>query len=102
MISIRRGEVFDFRTLLNGKKFALVVKMKRRINEEENVLIQIRDQIGDCLPQGLKLKITLNHNILESESETVVARSSDQIIQLEFSKPSNAQFKVEAIYQKVM
>lgn len=94
-----RGEVFDFGTLLNGKKFVLVVKMKHGTNQETNVLVQILSQTGDCLPQGLKLKITLNHNTLEGESETVIARSSDQIIQLEFSEPSNTLFKVEAIYQ---
>ena len=94
-----RGEVFDFGTLLNGKKFVLVVKMKHGTNQEKNVLVQILSQTEDCLPQGLKLKITLNHNTLEGESETVIARKSDRIIQLEFSEPSNTLFKVEAVYQ---
>lgn len=125
---IKKGKLFDFGLLLNGKRFALVVKMKHQDKEEKGVLVQILNQnIEDCLPQGLKLKVTLNHNVHENEegikspesryginslesryainlkeSRYAIARECDQIIQLAFSETSGTQFKVEAIYQDVV
>jgi hypothetical protein len=96
---IQRGKLFDFGLLLNGQRFVLVVNMRLEENQDKGVLVQIRYQNQDCLPPGLKLKVTLNYNTPESESETAIARESDQIIQLEFSEASSTHFKVEAIYQ---
>lgn len=96
---IQKGKLFDFGSLLNNKQFALVVKIKPEVGNEKGVLIQIRPQNEYCLPQGLKLKVTLNHNTNEPESEEAIAMESDYIVQLGFSEASGKQFKVEAIYQ---
>ncbi|KST69417.1 DUF1822 family protein [Mastigocoleus testarum] len=96
---IQKGKLFDFGSLLNNKKFALVVKMKPEENEEKGVIVQIRPENEYCLPQGLKLKVTLNHNTNEVESEEAIATESDCIIQLGFCESPGKQFKVEAIYQ---
>ena len=73
--------------------------MKTEENQEIGVLAQIHPQNQHCLPQGLKLKVTLNHNTDKAESEEAIARECDQIIQLAFSETAGKQFKVEAIYQ---
>ena len=73
--------------------------MRTEENQEIGVLAQIRPQNEYCLPQGLKLKVTLNHNTDQAESEEAIARECDQIIQLAFSEAAGKQFKVEAIYQ---
>ncbi len=97
--AVRRGKLFDFGLLLNGQRFALTLSMRTEENQEIGVLAQIRPQNEYCLPQGLKLKVTLNHNTDESESEAAIARECDQIIQLAFSEAVGKKFKVEAIYQ---
>ena len=99
---VRRGKLFDFELLLNGQKLALIVNMKAEENQERGVLAQILPQNEYCLPQGLKLKVTLNHNTDVAESESAIARECDQIIQLAFSEAVGKQFKVEAIYQDVV
>lgn len=97
--AVRRGKLFDFGLLLNGQRFALTLSMRTEENQEIGVLAQIRPQNEYCLPQGLKLKVTLNHNTDKAESEEAIARECDQIIQLAFSEAVGKQFKVEAIYQ---
>lgn len=97
--AVRRGKLFDFGLLLNGQRFALTLNMRTEENQEIGVLAQIRPQNEYCLPQGLKLKVTLNHNTDKPESEEAIARECDQIIQLAFSEAAGKQFKVEAIYQ---
>ncbi|MDJ0696265.1 DUF1822 family protein [Mastigocoleus sp. MO_188.B34] len=99
---IQKGKLFDFESLLNNKKFALVVKMKPEENEEKGVIVQIRPENEYCLPQGLKLKVTLNYNSNEAESEEVIATESDCIIQLGFCESPGKKFKVEAIYQEAV
>ncbi len=97
--AVRRGKLFDFGLLLNGQRFALTLNMRTEENQEIGVLAQIRPQNEYCLPQGLRLKVTLNHNTDVAESEEAIARECDQIIQLAFSEAHGKQFKVEAIYQ---
>nr|MDJ0775643.1 DUF1822 family protein [Mastigocoleus sp. MO_167.B18] len=99
---IQKGKLFDFGSLLNNKKFALVVKMKPEKNEEKGVIVQIRPENEYCLPQDLKLKVTLNHNTNEAESEEAIATESDCIIQLGFCESPGKKFKVEAIYQEAV
>ena len=96
---IQKGKLFDFGSLLNNKKFALVVKIKPEENEEKGVLIQICPKNEYCLPQDLKLKVTLNYNTNEAESAETIATESDCIIQLGFCESPGKKFKVEAIYQ---
>lgn len=96
---IQKGKLFDFGSLLDNKRFVLVVRMKPEENGEKSVLVQIRPETEYCLPQGLKLKVTLNHNTNEAESEEAIATECDYIIQLGFCEPSGKKFKVEAIYQ---
>ncbi|KST69420.1 hypothetical protein BC008_35455 [Mastigocoleus testarum BC008] len=98
---IQKGKLFDFGSLLNNKKFALVVKMKPEENEEKGVIVQIRPKTENeyYLPQDLKLKITLNHNTNQAESEEAIATESDCFIQLGFCESPGKKFKVEAIYQ---
>jgi len=100
--AVRRGKLFDFGLLLNGQRFALTVNMRFEENQEIGVLVQILTHNQDCLPQGLKLRVTLNHNTDEAESESTIAREYDQIIQLSFSEVTGKQFKVEAIYQEAV
>ena len=97
--AVRRAKLLDFGLLLNGQCFALTVNMRFEENQEIGVLVQIIPQNEYCLPQGLKLKVTLNHNTNQAESESAIAREYDQIIQLAFSEAHGKQFKVEAIYQ---
>ena len=97
--AVRRGKLFDFGLLLNGQRFALTLSMRTEENQEIGVLAEIRSQNQYCLPQGLKLKVTLNHNTDKAESEEKIAGEFDQIIPLEFSEAAGKQFKVEAIYQ---
>ena len=96
---IQKGKLLNFGSSPNDKQFALVVKIKPEAEEEKSVLVQIRPENEHCLPRGLKLKVTLNHNTSEAESAEAIAKESDGIIQLGFSEPSGNQFKVEAIYQ---
>ncbi|MEM7717058.1 MAG: DUF1822 family protein [Cyanobacteria bacterium P01_A01_bin.68] len=97
--AVRRGKLLDFGLLLNGQRFALTLSMRAEENQEIGVLVQIRPQNEYCLPQDLKLRVTLNHNTEQAESEEAIARECDQIIQLAFSEAHGKQFKVEAIYQ---
>lgn len=97
--AVRRCKLFDFGLLLNGQRFVLILNMRIEENQEIGVLAQIRSPNEYCLPQGLKLKVTLNHNTDEAESEEAIARECDQIIQLAFSEAHGKQFKVQAIYQ---
>jgi hypothetical protein len=97
--AVRRGKLFDFGLLLNNQRFALTVNMRFEENQEIGVLVQIMTQSEYCLPQDLKLKVTLNHNTNQAESELAIAREYDQIIQLAFSEAPGKQFKVEVIYQ---
>ena len=97
--AVRRAKLLDFGLLLNGQRFALKLNMRTEENQEIGVLAQIIPQNEYCLPQGLKLKVTLNHNTDVAESEEAIARECDQIIQLAFSEARGKQFKVEAIYQ---
>ena len=100
--AVRRGKLFDFGLLLNNQRFALTINMRLEENQEIGVLVQMITYNEDCLPQGLKLRVTLNHNTNEAESESAIAREYDQIIQLAFSEVAGKQFKVEAIYQDAM
>lgn len=97
--AVRRGKLFDFGLLLNNQRFALTINLRLEENRDIGVLAQICSENEYCLPQGLKLKVTLNHNTDEAESESAIAREYDQIIQLAFSEVPGKQFKVEAIYQ---
>ncbi|WP_169218300.1 DUF1822 family protein [Brasilonema sp. UFV-L1] len=97
----------DFGLLLNGQTLALVVNLKRLENNEVDVLVQVihcyeehRNQ--ESLPPGLKLKVTLNPNTSESESQEVTAREADNVIQLEFSEALGKQFKVEISFKNVV
>ncbi len=96
---IQKGKLFDFGSLIKDKRFALVVKMKPEENQEKDVILQILPENEYCLPQDLKLKVTLNHNTNETETEEAIATESDYIIQIGFHEVSGKQFKVEAIYQ---
>ena len=95
---ISRTKVFDFGLLLNGQSLALVVNLKRRANNEIDVLAQVIPCNEEYLPLGLKLKVTLNFDTSESESQEVTARKADNAIQLEFSEGSGKKFKIEVIF----
>ena len=70
---IERGKLFNFGSLLNEKGFVMIVKMKRKNNDHKGILVQIRPQNEYSLPQGLELKVTLNHNMNETESKSAIA-----------------------------
>ncbi|MUG92029.1 DUF1822 family protein [Scytonema sp. UIC 10036] len=97
----------DFGLLLNGQSVALIVNLKRLENNEVDVLVQVapcceEHRNEEYLPSGLKLKITLNPNTCESESQEVTAREADYIIQLEFSEALGKQFQVEVSFKNAV
>ncbi|UKO95941.1 DUF1822 family protein [Nostoc sp. UHCC 0870] len=91
-------KLFDFGILLNGESFALVVNQKSAVNNDKDILVQILPSNKQYLPLGLQLKVTLNYNTSESESQEVTARTSDNAIQLEFNESPGQQFKVEVSF----
>ncbi|MBD2296371.1 DUF1822 family protein [Anabaena sphaerica FACHB-251] len=91
-------KIFDFGLMLNGENFALVVNQKRAENNEKDILVQVLPRDKQYLPSGLKLKVTLNPNTSESESQEVTARKADNAIQLEFSESPDKQFQVEVSF----
>ncbi|WP_082830167.1 DUF1822 family protein [Nodularia spumigena] len=91
-------KLFDFGILLNGESFALIVNQKTEVNNEQDILVQILPTNQQYLPLGLELKVTLNPNIPESQSQAVTARNADNAIQLEFLESSGKQFKVEVSF----
>jgi hypothetical protein len=95
---ISRTKVFDFGLLLNGQSLALVVNLKRGENNEVDVLAQVIPCNEEYLPLGLKLKVTLNFDTSESESQEVTARKADNAIQLEFSEGPGKKIKIEVIF----
>lgn len=97
----------DFGLLLNGQTVALVVNLKRLENNEVDVLVQVtpcyeEHRNEEYLPSGLNLKVTLNPNTSESESQEVTARKADNVIQLEFSEISGKQFQVEVSFKNAV
>lgn len=88
-------KLFDFGLLLNGESFALVVNQKSEANNDKDILVQVLPNDKQYLPLGLQLKVTLNHNTSEPESQVVTARQADNAIQLEFNESPGKQFKVE-------
>ncbi|MEB3218828.1 MAG: DUF1822 family protein, partial [Nostocales cyanobacterium 94392] len=97
--SVSQTKLFDFGLLLQNKTLALIVNLQQEENGEQGVLVQIIPHQEEYLPPGLNLKITLNPNTVDSISQEVSARQSDNLIQLEFSEESNKEFKVEVSYQ---
>lgn len=91
-------KIFDFGLMLNSENFALVVNQKKEENNEKVILVQVLPNDKPYLPPGLKLKVTLNPNTSESESQEVTARKADNAIQLEFSESPDKQFKVEVSF----
>lgn len=97
----------DFGLLLNGQTVALVVNLKRWENNEFDVLVQVTPcyeshRNEEYLPSGLKLKVTLNPNTSESESQEVTARKADNVIQLEFSEAPGNQFQVVVSFKNAV
>jgi len=88
-------KLFDFGLLINGENFALVVNQKKAANNEKDVLVQVLPGDQQYLPSGLSLRVTLNPNTYESESQEVTARKADNAIQLEFSESPGKLFQVE-------
>jgi hypothetical protein len=95
----------DFGLLLNGQSIALVVNLKKLENNQEvDVLVQVLSCNEEpdneaYLPPGLKLKVTLNPNTSESESQEITTRQADNVIQLEFSEELSQQFRVEVSFR---
>ncbi len=97
----------DFGLLLNGQTIALLINLKLLENNEFDVLVQVTpcyEEHGneEYLPFGLKLKVTLNPNTSESESQEVTARKTDNVIQLEFSEAPGKQFQVEVSFKNAV
>lgn len=99
--SLSRTKLFDSGILVQNKVIALVVTVKEENeeNEEKGVLVQIVSHQDECLPPDLKLKVTLNPDTTTPDSQEVIARTADEIIQLEFSEAPGKQFEVEVSYQ---
>ena len=101
--AVKRGKIFDFGLLLNGQSFVLTVNIKLQKDEEIGVLVKVHPHENEyCLPQDLKLKVTLNQDSNDAESKEVIARENDKIIQIEFSEVPQSLFKVESIYKNAV
>ncbi|BAZ21717.1 hypothetical protein NIES4073_25950 [Kalymmatonema gypsitolerans NIES-4073] len=94
-------KLIDFGILPQNKPIALNVKIKEE-NEEKGLLVEIRPLQEEYLPSGLKLKVTLNPNTIEPESQEAIAEEIDKGIQIEFSEAPGKQFQVEVSYQNVV
>lgn len=94
---LSRTKLYDSGILLQNKAIALVISVKEE-DEEKEVLVQIVSHQDECLPAGLKLKVTLNPNTTAPDSQEVIARTDSEIIQLEFSEAPGKQFEVEVSY----
>lgn len=95
---------YDLGLRLKSKKVALVIRIKPdKDNEnEKDVVVQVcPDEVQEHLPQSLKLKVTLNPESENSDTEEVVARNSDNFIQLEFNESPGKEFKVEISYEEL-
>ncbi|MBF2016665.1 MAG: DUF1822 family protein [Rivularia sp. T60_A2020_040] len=97
--SISRTKFFDFGLLLQNQTLALIINLQQEENGEQSVLVQVLPHQAEYLPPGLNLKITLNPNSIDSISQEVSARQTDNLIQLEFTEESNKEFKIEVSYQ---
>jgi hypothetical protein len=98
---IPRTKLVYFGIPLQNKPIALTVYIKKE-NEEIGVVIEIRPFQEEYLPSGLKLKVTLNSNTLEPESQEAIAGEIDEGIQIEFSEAPGKQFQVELSYENVV
>ncbi len=95
---------YDLGLKLKSKRVALVIRMKpdEKNDNEKDIVVQVcPDEVQQYLPQSLKLKVTLNPNTENSDTEEVIARSCDNFIQLEFNESPGKEFKVEIIYEDV-
>ena len=93
---------YDLGLRLRNQRVALVIRMKPDENDEneKDVLVQVcPDESQQYLAQSLKLKVTLNPDTENSETEEVVARTADNFIQLAFNESPGKQFKVEISYE---
>lgn len=97
--SISQSKVFDFGILLQNKNLILTVTLKEEENQEKEVLVQVFPYEERILPPNLTLKVTLNHNTLESISEEVRTKEANNAIQLQFQEKIGSQFKVEVSYK---
>ncbi|WP_186538770.1 DUF1822 family protein [Dulcicalothrix desertica] len=95
---LSRTKLFDLGIVLQNKPIALVISIKDE-NEEKGVLAQVIPHHEEYLPSGLKLKVILNPNTTESESQEVIARQTSEVIQLEFSEAPGKQFQIEVSYE---
>ncbi len=103
-LEITGSKKYDLGLRLKSKKVALVIRMKpdEELKDEKDVLVQVcPEKVQQYLPQSLKLKVTLNPDTENSDTEEVVARSSDNFIQLEFNECPGKQFKVEISYEEL-
>lgn len=98
---LSRTKLVDFGILLQNKPIALIVNVKEE-NEEKGVLVEIIPFQEEYLPSGLKLKVTLNPNTIEPESQEAIAGEIDEGIQIEFSEAPGKQFQVEVSYQNAV
>ena len=101
---ITGSKKYDLGLKLKNQKVALVIRMKpdEELKEEKDVIVQVcPDQMQQYLPQHLKLKVTLNPDTENTDTEEVIARSSDNFIQLEFNESPGKQFKVEISYEEL-
>lgn len=97
--SISQSKVFDFGILLQNKNLTLTINLKEEENQEKEVLVQVLPYEERILPPNLTLKVTLNHNTLESISQEVRTRDAYNAIQLQFQEKIGSQFKVEVSYK---
>ena len=95
---------YDLGMRLKSQRVALVIRMKpdEEYENEKDVVVQVcPEESQGYLPQSLKLKVTLNPDTEDSEIEEVVARTTDNFIQLAFNESPGKQFKAEISYEDV-
>ena len=86
--------------ILQNKTLRVSIKEIKNLelaeNLENDVLVKIEPDDEQCLPPGLKLKVTLYPHTPESISKEAIANDSDVAIKLEFSEVSGTKFLIEA------
>ncbi|PSB01185.1 DUF1822 family protein [Merismopedia glauca] len=94
--AIGRAKVYDFGLRLDRQAVALVIEFNPAVNRQVDVRVRVCP-MGDSeyLPPHLKLKVTLNPDSAESESEEVISRDRDNWIQLELDETLGNKFRVE-------
>jgi tetratricopeptide (TPR) repeat protein len=98
--SVERAKILEFELPLDKRLVALIVNLQPEENKPEmDVLVQVFAQDEQpYLPLGLILKVTLNPDTPDAESDETTATGKEEGIQLEFSESPSKLVRIEVIW----